>query len=140
MENAKLWVKKGGSYPKDAVWRQRNVRGQEVVSQYSSVEKPYIWKDVYPEFEHDYEQVECATETVREADKQKKCLSKAQIDELVKESSALRQISLLCLDYLEKDESLVAGIARLLATLRRYQERAAWETYEDVLENWGKTK
>lgn len=73
-------------------------------------------------------------------DEQKKCLSEEQIGELAKESATLRQISLLCLDYLEKDESLVAGIARLLATLRRYQERAAWETYEDVLENWEKAK
>ncbi len=140
MENAKLWVKKGGIYPKDAVWAQKNVRGHEVILQYSSVEKPYIWKDVYPEFEQDYEQVECSTDVIREADKQKKCLSEAQIEELVKESTTLRKISLLCLDYLEKDECLVAGIARILATLRRYQEQAAWETYEDVLENWGKAK
>jgi hypothetical protein len=73
-------------------------------------------------------------------DEQKKCLSEAQIGELAKESATLRQISLLCLDYLEKDESLAAGIARLLATLRRYQERAAWDIYEEILDNEEKAK
>jgi hypothetical protein len=68
-------------------------------------------------------------------DEQKKCLSEEQIGELAKESAALRQISLLCLEYLEKDESLVAGIARLLATLRKYQEEAAWDVYEEILKN-----
>jgi hypothetical protein len=73
-------------------------------------------------------------------DEQKKCLSEAQIGELARESAVLRQISLLCLDYLEEEESLVAGIARLLATLRRYQEEAAWDVYEEILKNEEKTK